>query len=129
MRDDDVSNALLERALDDREGVVTAEVSRREDQPVARDRPEHVARLRPKLTAGIGDVWRFLETTGTLIIVGFTLGLLWVITTSHGNEGFRRKVKVIVRPVRGVPHNDVLVFDYLVIHHRIYVGVGAASKS
>ena len=49
MRDDDLCDALLERPVDDRERVVAGEVARREDQPVARDRAEHVARLRQKL--------------------------------------------------------------------------------
>ena len=46
MRDDDRLHSLLERPVDDREDVLAAEVSGGEDQPVARDRPEHRPRLR-----------------------------------------------------------------------------------
>ena len=49
MRDDDVGDALLERPVDDRERVVAGEVARREDQAVAGDRAEHVARLGQEL--------------------------------------------------------------------------------
>mgnify|MGYP003693710549 CR=1 FL=1 len=43
---DDLVDAFLERAVDDGEGVVAAEVSGGEDQTVPGDRAEHVAGLR-----------------------------------------------------------------------------------
>ena len=56
VRDDDVRDALLERAVDDRERVVASEVARGEDQVVACDRPQHVSRLGQEPSVGIGDV-------------------------------------------------------------------------
>ena len=58
MRDDDVVDALLERSLDDCEGVVAREVARREDEVVARDRTQHVPRRRQEPTFGVRDVNR-----------------------------------------------------------------------
>ena len=51
MRDDDPGDALLARSVDDRERVVAGEVPRREDQVVARDRAQHLARLGQHLAA------------------------------------------------------------------------------
>src|SRR5581483_9973468 len=49
VRDDDRPHALLERAVDDGEDVLAAEVARREDQPVAGDRPQDGAGFREQL--------------------------------------------------------------------------------
>src|SRR5262245_57998487 len=45
VRDDDLLDALLESPVDHGEGVVPREMPRREDQVVAGDRAQHVARL------------------------------------------------------------------------------------
>lgn len=58
MRGDDLRDALLQRAVDDGDRVIASEVSRGEDQAVARNRPQHVSRLGQELSLGIGDVHR-----------------------------------------------------------------------
>ena len=58
MRDDDVLHALLERRVDDGEGVVPREMRRREHQAVPRDRAQHLARRGQELAVGVGHVHR-----------------------------------------------------------------------